>query len=291
MSRTYCFTINEDADTYFTSLRERNWGSQDRVRAICFQLEVAPSTGRRHVQGFVRFFRTHRVRGAQLALSLPPSTHFESARGSDADNLRYCSKEDSRVDDTQPFRFGNFGNQGERNDLKGVVDAIRDRTFDPLEYLSVQARYPKFISYWDMLLGRPPIKEKEVYWIYGPTGTGKSRWAWERDPDLYPLASYNPEWWDGYIGQRTVLFDEFDIKSLKLDRILRICDRYPVMVPRKGAFSWLKAEQIIICSNKRYDECYPVDDAEISSVQLDALARRITQVIHMNGELNLIDLS
>lgn len=286
MSRKYCFTLFEDVEDHYDRLRTTVWGSQDVVRAICFQQEVCPDSGRLHLQGFVRFFRTHRVRGAQLALALPSSTHLESARGTDQSNLEYCTKPESRVPGSTPFQFGSFGAQGVRTDLECVVDAVRGGGFDPLEHLSTAARYPKFIDFVELRLGRPPIRAKTNHYVWGPTGVGKSSWAWERDPDLYPLASCKPEWWDGYFGQRTILIDEFDREQIPIARLNRILDRYPVLVPVKGAFKWLKAEEVIICSNRPLEEIY-VEGVDATGDQIAALRRRL-DVIHMRGDVNEI---
>lgn len=289
--RAYTFTLFVDVVATAVRLSEVVWGSQDTVRSLCFQQEICPDTGRLHLQGFVRYFRTHRLRGAQLALALPSSTHFEPARGSDESNLEYCTRDDKRVDGTEPFRYGNFGSQGKRLDLEGVVNAIREGAFDPTEHLSIVARYPRFISYFEQLLGRPPIAEKEVIYIHGPTGVGKSRFAWERYPNLYPLASCNPEWWDGYFGQPEVLIDEFDVGCFSIRRLNLLLDRYPCQIPVKHDYVWLKAKVIVICSNKRFDEIYIEGIDGVKAVQIAALRRRITRIIHMDSVENLIDLT
>ena len=48
----------------------------------------------------------------------------------------------------------------------------------------------------------------EVWVLWGPSGTGKSRWVAATWPDAF-WKSPESKWWDGYSGQETVVLDDF----------------------------------------------------------------------------------
>jgi len=119
-------------------------------------------------------------------------------------------------------------------------------------------------------LNRVTVQEKkEVVVLWGPPGTGdkpnKSGWAYVNYPDLY--SKPEGQWWNGYDYQETVLLDDFNPHDIPYTQLLKITDRYPVQVPYKGGFKWLKAKRIIITSNQ---------DPKYWYYNMEALNRRIT---------------
>lgn len=107
-----------------------------------------------------------------------------------------------------------------------------------------------------------------VFW--SPTGSGKSRRAWqEAGVDAYPK---NPrtKWWDGYRGEENVVIDEFR-GDIDIGYLLRWLDRYPVLIETKGAGTTLKAKRYWITSNLHPKDWYPTLDYETYA----ALERRL----------------
>jgi len=114
----------------------------------------------------------------------------------------------------------------------------------------------------------PMVRTAVVYW--GPSGTGKSRRAWEEAGwDAY---SQNPrsKFCDGYNGEKHVVIDEFR-GGIDVAHILRWTDRYPVRVDVKGsAMPWC-AERIWFTSNLHPLMWYPGLDSDTYA----ALERRM----------------
>ena len=79
------------------------------------------------------------------------------------------------------------------------------------------------------------FREVKVIVLWGDTGTGKSRMA--NDAGAYSLASYKPEWWDGYRGHKAIHLEDFK-GGLPYVRFLRILDGYKIQLPVKGGFEW-----------------------------------------------------
>jgi hypothetical protein len=97
----------------------------------------------------------------------------------------------------------------------------------------------------------------EVIVIQGPTGTGKSKWIMDNYPKAY--WKQRSQWWDNYANEETVVIDEF-YGWLPFDLLLRICDRYPLLVETKGGQVQFTSTRIIITSNALpctwYKNCY-----------------------------------
>ena len=92
-------------------------------------------------------------------------------------------------------------------------------------------------------------------WYWGEAGTGKTKKAWEENPDLY-VKDLN-KWWDGYHGQDVVLLDDWDPRQEILTQKLKVwADRYPFRAECKGSSMMARPKKIIVTSNYSIDECF-----------------------------------
>ena len=129
--------------------------------------------------------------------------------------------------------------KGARSDLAAVGDSIKagfnmSELFDahPASFLKFAPGMQKAVA----LVTPPRDWKTEVFWVHGPTGTGKSRWVMRTvdRSDLF-VKDGTSKWFDGYANQKTVLFDDFrPSKELPFSLLLRLLDRYPVTVEGKG---------------------------------------------------------
>jgi hypothetical protein len=72
--------------------------------------------------------------------------------------------------------------------------------------LSSRGRYYTYLE--------PQKREKpKVYWIYGPTGAGKSKWVSENFKDIY--WKDDTKWWDAYDAHETIVIDDFRASHMK----------------------------------------------------------------------------
>jgi len=120
--------------------------------------------------------------------------------------------------------------------------------------------------------GQRSWKTKVVV-IWGSTGIGKSRWCQQTFPEAY----WKPKgkWWNGYAGQETVVMDDF-YGWLEIDCLLRVCDRYPLIIEKKGSVVQFLAKRIIFTSNRPWSEWYKAWRPE----HLNAMRRRIEFEFH-----------
>lgn len=139
-------------------------------------------------------------------------------------------------------------------------------------------------------LGRQPAidpNDRSVVLVYGPTGVGKSASArvdlrtgvrLRRGVDyaVNPLGTGG--WFDGYLGQRTFIFEDFSgaASHVSLNDLLRLLDVYDdFMVPVKNAFVPWRATTIVITCNNHPRDWYDYTNRQ---EQYRALARRFTHV-------------
>jgi hypothetical protein len=98
----------------------------------------------------------------------------------------------------------------------------------------------------------------DVYWLYGRTGVGKSRYAHEFIDTLEQRREWRSwmsydnklKWFDGYDKHQIALFDDFRGGEAHFPTLLRICDRYVCRVEVKGASAWWCPSVIIFTSSQ-----------------------------------------
>jgi len=271
-SRNWCFTINNPtpADT------PEAWQG---VKYVIYQKERG-AAGTEHIQGYLHLFANKRLSGVK---KLHPTAHWEPRRGSHEQARAYCMKDDTAIAGTRVEwgdppkvdleRMGGRSTQERWTAVKRKLD--EGATFSELEEFDTELAI-KHASAWKRYKASitPERSWKtEVIVCWGTTGTGKSRWAQRTFPGAY----WKPrnEWWCGYEGQEVVILDDF-YGWLPLDFMLRLLDRYPLLVGNKGAHAQFVAKTIVITSNKEPLQWYK----NISQEHIPALLRRIDKLVH-----------
>lgn len=89
----------------------------------------------------------------------------------------------------------------------------------------------------------PPI----IYWRWGPSGVGKTRWAFDTFGYGNVYMKDGSKWWDGYDQQKCILIDDFEGAS-DFRQFLRVLDRYPYQSENKGGYIKLNSPYIVITS-------------------------------------------
>lgn len=117
---------------------------------------------------------------------------------------------------------------------------------------------------------KPIGMERTCHVYIGPTGTGKSRRAWDESGMEAYCKDPNSKFWCGYSGQSRVVIDEFRGR-IDVSHLLRWLDRYPVNVEIKGSSVPLCADTFWITTNLDVEQWYP----ELDLATLAALKRRL----------------
>jgi hypothetical protein len=280
-NRAYCFTCNnytEESRDILAGLDE-----DGTTKFIIYQPERAPSTGTRHLQGYIVFSnpRTH----AGVRVLLGPQFSLQVARGDCESNVAYCSKEESRDTDAEfgvielgdrESALGTGAGSGSRTDLERIAKRIRDGATESdiaEDYPASYIMYTRGIRSFAQLKVPRRRDPPTVYWYWGPTGTGKTRSASEESPDAY-WKSASHTWWDGYDGIADVIIDDYRCDFCKFSELLRILDRYPYQLQIKGGTQQLNAKRIYITAPRPPAEMW----ASRTEEDLGQLLRRITEI-------------
>jgi len=219
-------------------------------------------TGTPHIQ-FTMTFKKAQTLG--MLKKLHPRVHWEITRSERA-AFTYAGKDEDLL-------VSKSGKQGARTDIVSAYDAARNG-MSTAEYLGEAEPSYQAIRVFEKaklhLAPRGTNEPKEVIWLWGPTGSGKSRWAWETYPELYEKATF--KWWDGYDGQETVLIDDFRGDYCKFHELLKLLDRYKYRGEIKGGTVEVTAKRFIVTCPFRPEEVYMGRTDE----DLAQLLRRIT---------------
>jgi len=278
-SRGWCFTVNNYSDDDIHRFRDFH-DSTNGCKYLIIGKEVGEQ-GTRHLQGYM-YLENPRF-GNVLRQACGGVGHWSAAKGTAAQNQTYCSK------DGDFLEYGELPKQGKRNDLANLVKRVctEGATMQTLidggehDVLATYCRNEKSITKLaGMVAGKRDASiTPTVHWIWGQTGTGKSRWAYENFPDAYRVSTDGNGWWCGYAGEKVVVMDDYRANAFSYSMLLKILDRYPLKVKAKGTHHELLATHFVITSNKRPEAVYDKPGEAINQ-----LMRRITKVELMGPE-------
>lgn len=224
--------------------------------------------------------------------------HFEMAKGTALQNKEYVSKtgkwEKDKKSETQVVgTYEEWGEmpverQGARNDLADIYSMVKQG----LTNFEIMEQVPDVMFQLDKLeIVRQTIRDQEfaekwrdldVQYIYGDTGTGKTRSIMEKYGyrNVYRVTDYKHPF-DGYMGQDVILFEEFR-SSLSLGDMLKYLDGYPVVLPCRYANKQACFTKVFICTNVSLNKQYEEIQRE-SMTDFLAFLRRI-KVVKKYGE-------
>lgn len=202
--------------------------------------EIGKECGTPHLHGFAEFTNGRRWTRLHKVLF---NAHMRPRWGSVQEASDYCKKDGDYVEDGTPSQ------QGKRNDIHAVREILDDPAHRnrPMREVVRQATSMQSVRLAETFLRyheRKRTWQPAVAWYYGPTGSGKTRDAFEntKDPFIWSVC----KWWDGYDAHEHVIIDDFRKDFCSFHKLLRILDRYPETVETKGGSRQLLATKIII---------------------------------------------
>ena len=293
-SRKWNITINNPLDKGFTHTKISE--ELQTLKSLVYYCMADESGQTHHTHIFCAF--SSAVRFSTLKARLPEA-HLEAARGSVAQNRDYIAKtgkwENDRKHGTRiPGTFEEWGDapeerQGRRTDLDDLYQMVKEGATD-LEILEV---HPRAMMYLDKIERvRQTLKAEryatefrqlDVTYIWGPTGTGKTRGVMEEHgyDKVCRVTDYDHPF-ERYNGEDTIVFDEFR-SQLRISDMLNYLDGYPLMLPCRYANRQACYTKVYRISNVPLENQY-------RGVQMDepltwkAFLRRIHHVVEYTAE-------
>nr|UBJ26260.1 replication-associated protein [Red panda feces-associated circular DNA virus 2] len=279
-ARHWCFTLNNP--TMFPDEVEPLFDLP--YTYLVFQLEAGEEETP-HYQGYVCFEKKQRLSAIRHIFA--NVAHWEVCRGTPTQNRAYCTKAETRIGDFA--EFGTLpGAAGSRQDLIALHAALQDGLTSAeyaQEYFSLFVRYPNLVTNYIGATVQARENDPVSSWLLiGPPGTGKSRLAHRLGNGL-PGGVFRHslrKWFDGYRGERVIVFDDFCGSSLPFSDFKRIIDRYAVRVELKGSSCEMAATHFIFTTNNQPETWWQQD--VLGEHGLAAISRRIGLVVAFVAE-------
>lgn len=289
--RKWQITLNNPADKGYTHdvLKER-LAEISSIEYWCMCDEVGEN-GTYHTHLY--FYRPSGVRFSTVK-NLFPEAHIEMAKGTHQQNRDYIRKEgkwakDKKKETNLIETFEEMGEmplerQGSRNDIADLYNMIKSGMSD----FEIIEDSPQYLMNIDKIeRARQIIRDNqfrntwrnlEVTYVYGTTGTGKSRGVMEEYgyDKVFRVINYERNPWDNYEGQDVVMFEEFR-GQFKCHEMLNFLDGYPLMLACRYTNKVACYTKVFICTNVPLEDQYKTVQLEHKETW-NAFIRRIHKV-------------
>lgn len=255
--KSWAFTLNNYTEEEEKQLKDLE------CNYIVYGHEVGQE-GTPHLQGHIVFKTAKRLSGLK---KINERIHWSETIDEEA-SANYCMK------DKNYFTKDNR-KQGKRSDLTEAIETLRAKGMQQVKTDHPET-YVRFYRGLEQLSMDDSIRNFKPYveWIFGSTGTGKTRYVYERETDLW-ISGRDLRFWNGYQNQEATLFDDFRGDFCTFHELLRILDRYPMTVDVKGGYRNLNSKRMYITS------CYPPTDVYKTREDISQLVRRIDKVTEL----------
>jgi len=260
-----CFTLNNYSQEEFDKIITYS--------KLCKFMIVAKETGDEgtpHLQGFFNLIKRSRFTALK---KLIPRAYLVRARGTDEQNMEYCMKQDKK-----PFIHGEPMRTGQRTDLMLACGAVLEKK--PLveianENPTVYVKYYRGLQELAQKIQKPrDVNDPPMtIWIWGKSGVGKTRFAFDQLPHNQIYIKDGTQWWNNYENQQCILVDDFN-GLWPFHDLLRFLDRYPYQGQTKGGYVQINSPIIIITCE------YPPEHF-LFGTDLQQLIRRLSYIINM----------
>lgn len=210
--------------------------------------EIAPTTGKEHIHIYAHFTKPYHL--SQKIMN--HHAHIEICQGTPQQNIEYIRKDGNILDEvgTEPHQ----GYHRTVKELRAVEDPSELDTHEYNTWLKIRNTPQKIkVSEWS--------KEVKVYYIQGPSGSGKSKRAEELMQKLgiesFEEVKHTNNFWNGVCdGCGCAVYDDFRDSHMTASEFINFIDYRVHNLNIKGGQMKNKYNTIIITSVQRIDEIY-----------------------------------
>ena len=293
--RGFPFTINNYSEDELEVLKGYEEDAQREAYNIVYVIfaEEVGAEGTPHVQGFVYFSNPRTLRGAHRVPGFERAAMFTMSNFAtvqqNVDYVKKVNQAEGIEPNEEVFEYGVKPQQGIRNDLSSAIELFTKRKYDlcaiaeecPEVFIKHYRGFQALKTYSD---SRERDFKTKVVWLYGATGTGKSRavFEWRSFTKLFYKDTHST-WWDGYTNQDVCVLDDYRCDMCTFSTLLQLFDQYPMSVPVKGGYVPILFKYIFVTAPSPPSEMW----ASRTEEQLAQLERRIEHVFRF--PLNALD--
>lgn len=235
--------------------------SDDKIQWFIGGHELTPSTQRKHIQAYVYFENPITRGGLEKRFGLNKGDmHSETQRGLSSQASEYAEK-----DGDIWLTLGVIPNDNNRK--QSAWDYILEMIEHGESNLQIMRRYPQEFARcrgaidafrMEMVLAQlNEWRDVQVHYIWGKTGSGKTRGVLESvedKSDIFRITDYKHPF-DSYRGQSVVMFEEFR-SSLPCEKMLIYLDGYICELPSRYNNKASAYETVYIITNIPFEEQY-----------------------------------
>lgn len=246
---------------------------------LIYGKEVGKENGTPHLQGYFRYSNARYLKAITKKVD---RWHLEVMQTNPHACINYCKKECDYKEFGDPPLKPEDGGKIESARWNDIRENAKRGKFDELPADYACTHFSNAVRmHAHTLLHRelPDLATIKGYWVSGPSGVGKSRWARthaaETNQRFYLKENEDLKWWDGYTDEEIVLIEEWDPNMTKYVKWLKqLVDHYAVTVQTKGGMIKIRPKEVIITSNYSLEDCF----RGLPPVELEALNRRFERI-------------
>lgn len=278
-------------------------GQMEKLSTVeywCMGDEIATTTGTYHTHVFIY---SHSPVQFNTVKNVFPPAHIENAYGTAEENRTYILKggkwaTSEKAESTVEGTFEEYGTMpSEKQEKAPTMTLVMEMIENGAANAEIIRKFPSlaFKSNDLDVLRQTFRKEKymsenrkvTVSFLYGATGTGKTRGIYERHPagDVCRITSYRSggAYFDAYDGQSVLVLEEFQ-GQIPVAELLTMLDIYPLMLPARYADRVACYTRVYITSNKSLPEIYGNEFIASQHRTWMALLRRIDEIIEYSED-------